>query len=531
MKNKPTFILWSVVSLLTIVNLIVFGYRIISAPPELRVQFTPDDTYYYLQLAKNFATLGYWTFDSGVSVASGFHPLLAYLLAGIYAIFRPSMEQFVTTAIFISSIPSLLPVIAVWVKSLLSRDIHFLIALSLFAGAQSFVLNSVTGVEWGLAISLAALYCFVFASAGPRANAVWKLFAIGLFLSLARSDAGLLPFSIFAAALFFRVGGNAPDGSLLRASLAGFAGACLGVGLVFLNNYVFTGELIQSSARMKLYWSTFQDQLLARSIIVAAQSAGVDVYLFPFSGLCLSLGAAVAALALPLWVYGVARSARARLAAASLPTVFDQRKILHVASYATVLAYVALYARGGGLQNWYTANFVVPMFLLMEAGIEFLRSRVSLRKDIVEVTLSLIVLMTIFINMRSVYPLSSSAPWPHQQAMLAAGKYLHNTTLDGRIGSWNAGIIGYYQGGEIVNLDGLVNESIYPYVVRNNLPVYLREKDIRYLVDFQTMLSPVYRRRGGYDDAQFVERLVPIARFDQDRPDEWRDLTLYRIQR
>ena len=44
----------------------------------------PDDQFYYLVLAREFATSGRWTFDAGISTTSGFHPLVAYVLVGLF---------------------------------------------------------------------------------------------------------------------------------------------------------------------------------------------------------------------------------------------------------------------------------------------------------------------------------------------------------------------------------------------------------------------------------------------------------------
>ncbi|MFN7825259.1 MAG: hypothetical protein ACK5P6_07855, partial [Pseudobdellovibrionaceae bacterium] len=50
---------------------------------EHLVQVVPDDAFYYLQLAKNFAHTGQWTLD-GIHPATGFHPLYAYFLVGLF---------------------------------------------------------------------------------------------------------------------------------------------------------------------------------------------------------------------------------------------------------------------------------------------------------------------------------------------------------------------------------------------------------------------------------------------------------------
>ena len=148
--------------------------------------------------------------------------------------------------------------------------------------------------------------------------------------------------------------------------------------------------------------------------------------------------------------------------------------------------------------------------------------------------LLLLLLPTLFIyvsDYQSIYPFGTKTSlWPHQQFTLEAGKYLHDHPVNGKLAAWNAGIVGYYQGGNVVNIDGLVNNEIYPYILSNTLPAYLDSKNITYIIDSQSMLDETFRLRGGYDDPAFIQRLVPIKLFDQGGFD-WQPLTLYRIQK
>jgi hypothetical protein len=106
-------------------------------------------------------------------------------------------------------------------------------------------------------------------------------------------------------------------------------------------------------------------------------------------------------------------------------------------------------------------------------------------------------------------------PYPQQDAMLSAGKWLAQNKLEDNIGSWNAGIIGYYSGGHIINLDGLVNNSIYPFIKSNRVPEYWKQEKIRYLVDFSNMFRPPFPKQGGYDRPEYLVTIHAIMRFDQ----------------
>jgi hypothetical protein len=106
---------------------------------------------------------------------------------------------------------------------------------------------------------------------------------------------------------------------------------------------------------------------------------------------------------------------------------------------------------------------------------------------------------------------------------------LHENFPEVRVGSWNAGIIGYYADSYVVNLDGLVNNDIYDYAVSNSLPDYISDKNIAYILDFENVFTSDYHRiRGGYDDDEFLRSLQPIKTFSGEEYG-WKNLTLFKI--
>ncbi|MBK9206865.1 MAG: hypothetical protein IPL71_00580 [Anaerolineales bacterium] len=200
---------------------------------------------------------------------------------------------------------------------------------------------------------------------------------------------------------------------------------------------------------------------------------------------------------------------------------------LFVASVFCSAGYIALYQYSGSIQNWYTANLQIPLFIISVGVAWYFQEYYPRKEKITQGVFSAIALVTILLNLFSIYPVKTHGVWPHQQIMLTAGRYLNANPLNERIGAWNAGIIAYYEGGHIINLDGLVNNDIYPYAIKNELPVYLRKKDIGYVIDFEPMFT-LYTKRGGYDDPDFLQRLEPIIQFDQGQFN-WKFLTLYRV--
>ena len=119
-------------------------------------------------------------------------------------------------------------------------------------------------------------------------------------------------------------------------------------------------------------------------------------------------------------------------------------------------------------------------------------------------------------------------PWPKQRHMLQMANYLDAQPVKGRIGGWNVGIVGYLLDGRITNLDGLMNDQIFPYMRQNAVLKYVEDAGIEYLIDFPIQVED--RRLAemcGYD-ARLRQRLEPVyATNSPNRADPWSDYTLY----
>ena len=73
---------------------------------------------------------------------------------------------------------------------------------------------------------------------------------------------------------------------------------------------------------------------------------------------------------------------------------------------------------------------------------------------------------------------------PHRQNMLSAARWLEaNTDEEARIGSYNAGILGYFSDRTVVNLDGVVNEDAYRARRDGKTVEYVCGNQIDYVVD------------------------------------------------
>jgi hypothetical protein len=529
--SSPWLRFWSIGILLAVVNLAVFDFAILFAPEVLQVQFIPDDGYYYLTLARNFIRFGQWTFDGGISLTSGFHLILAYILAGFYKLLQPTLENFVHIGLVFSVLITVITVLIAGWLGRRERDVFFFIVLTLVIGSRSFLLNSISITEWPLVILIAGLYCAFFYWGNAHAGKQAIPFALGLLGSLARSDFGLLPLSFLLSTLV--IAWRRRIKFPLRSASSGLIGAVLGVGLILLHNYITTGDFVQSSALMKSYWAQFGSQRVYNASTLGLDVLGINLGFAGFEQSIFLVGVFFISGALTLIILAKKTGQN------KLPfSVFkidlqcpEQDQILILSAALCLAGYSIFYINNGATQNWYTANLTWPVFILFVAAARYLDQRILQHHHFTTIWLSIFTIVSLGVQLLSLYPLGAqTAPWPHQQFNLEAGRYLAQNPLDAYVGSWNAGVMGYYLDGTgLVNIDGLVNNDIYPYAVSNSLPSYLRLKNIQYILDFENVFQPPFPMRGGYDDDNFLSQLVLLKAFDGGQFVEFKYLKLYRI--
>ena len=514
-------------------HIAIFDFRIISAPISTQVQYTPDDAYYYLGLAKNYATLHLWTFDSGVTTTTGFHPLLALLLCVIYIIFQPTRDSFVLFGLALSAFVTLTGTLIAWRIGFRDKKTYFfLMFLGLVFSTRIYAINSTSIMEWPLVILIAMAYSINLYQGYDRASIFNHIcmFFWGMLGSLARLDFGLLPFSFFIVSLIMSrfVKKKYP----LQLSSIGLVGAAIGVLIVLGHNYLITGNFLQSSARIKVYWALTQGIMtnFVQALFLILESLGSWFQNF-------ELGTVFLALVVTTVIYIFIKKDLNKFKSFScLVSAFENHRSFRgytffLSAILCIIGYIGFYTYNASIQPWYTANLIIPVFITLMSVTAYLDKRLNAKNQLIFRTISsTVIFIAIIYNIASVQQINSSnSPWPHQPLMVEAGEYLKDHNYDGRIGSWNAGIIGYYQGGDIINIDGLVNDEVYDYILDGQLSTYLSKTGIRYIIDFETMITQKdLRVRGGYDDAAFLQGLHPLKVFDDGKNDRyWKRMTLF----
>lgn len=470
------------------------------------IKFIPDDAFYYLVLAKNFALELRWTFDRQAP-ASGFHLLWGYLLVAIFSVFPAITWKTIFFAMgVLGSIAYSVAasLVAATVKKIIGVSAVFGVVFVFLGG--SAINQSVMLMEAPLVSLFAAALFFIVFREADRVEARHVLFAgtVGLLGMLSRSDFGLLPLVLFCVSAFvFR------DSRMTRVTLSALLGAIIGLALVVAHTYGLSGELAPASAQMKNHWAQV-DGISIKPGYTILLALAVPFIRLGGEGLqsqyaFLSL---FALLGLALYV-AITHKNRKKIFAACVSGVL------------VIVCYLFFYRYNGALQVWYGASFLVPLSLLFGVATSALCFR-----------LPLLAVLAVFILSAYSWCLSLNAPWPWQSSMLKGGLYLKEHPVEGPVGAWNAGVISYFSGRQIVNLDGLVNDEILRYAKSGRLSDYVAERQITYIMDFPFMLSSVFSASHGYSDGKLnscliVEHEIPTASPVEQFGGE---LTLYKVR-
>lgn len=87
-----------------------------------------------------------------------------------------------------------------------------------------------------------------------------------------------------------------------------------------------------------------------------------------------------------------------------------------------------------------------------------------------------------------------------------------NTDPEDRIGSFNAGIVGYFTKRTVINLDGVVNNDAHQAIRDRRLMDYVRSMEIRYLVDGNIAWAVAFKRFWGEDPRANFTLVTPIGK-------------------
>jgi hypothetical protein len=453
----------------------VRALKVASGGDESIVQAIPDDAFYYIVLAKHFAASLSWTFD-GVRPTSGFHLVWAYLLAAFYRVWPEATLQQVFA--FAAGAGCVCHAAAAYMLTCaLGRSAAAATATVLVFCAGSVPATAVFCMEspW-LTLTAAATCAALVSERTPGLG----LLALGVAGCLCRTDFIILPAAF--ALTQWRRGLRAP-------ALWCLLGAAVGVLVVAAHSFAISGAFVQASAATKARWS----QLVGPDVRPPLYALGLvlDTRLGPQSNLIGQLVVFVAVV-------------RGR----------------NPAGLIALLGYAAAYTfSAAAVQPWYASSFAIPVLLVVWSALASVR-----------VSSPWLLAAAVALTGAAALLRDDHAWWPNQRGPMLAGRILARGQQPGWTGAWNAGVLSYFAGGRIVNLDGLVNDEVYPFIRENQLLEYLAARDIRIIADYGAMVgSRAARERGGYDTPATDACIKKVSKL-KDGP-RWYDseLNIYQV--
>lgn len=466
--------------------------RLLSQTPPGLLGTLPDDTFYYLQIARHLAAGHGPTFD-GVHPASGYHPGWMALLVPLAAALRDPVTL-LRGALALGLVLHLATATAL--AGLFRRyTTPGLAALGALCWlANPFALHlSLLGLEsalYMLCLVLVLRATASFVADPPSLRSHLKLGVALALCFLARTEAGVLALLTCATAPVFK-GWRPASRPWLRSAFLLGATFTLCVAPWFLYCWIATGSPWQSSGVAKSLWAApflqplSASERLARAVDVMGRvwlappwSSREEPPVSPFVWAAMIPAAAGLLLA-------VRRSAEER-------TLIAASAWLLTITAATGLVYGLVYWH---TPIWYRAQPGLLLFLITYAWITRASAALADRWKIeaLRVALPLLLLAVSLFGAFGIYR-QPPVSYPWQRDFYESREAFERLVPPGEaIGCFNAGLAGYFSQRRIVNLDGLVNNAVVPYYRARTLDRYFADEGLHYLADDTSTLEQATR--------------------------------------
>ncbi len=439
-----------------------------------------DDAFYYYEIASNLSEGEFSTFDGGITRTNGYHPIWMLLITPFYWVFDKEAALFAIKAFEIMLVAGGVALVAV-----AARLAHLPWVL-LFAALP--MLYRRPALFWGMEAAAALFMLGLLFLAGllyARNPMRWKwlLAAVAFALPWVRLEYVAISFAVTAVLCLVEWSRHrrAPGESTVAAIRAAtpspfctfvpFIAACAGILTYFIYNGIVFGGVVPVSGATKQAWaSAWWEQeggySLARKFSNTLQhhAFGYDEFL--------AMAAIVASLALVWWIARRSRDRSDWLALAFLLCV-SGLAMGHLAKSAETVLTVHLQMLMHGNSDWYFVPAYLMMVLVLPvvcyAAIHLVRRFVEpktagvLSVGIVAVGAILLFPRTDFDGPFEFVDAYSDNNRLGRNIPSYMGVRIMDRLLpdDSVVGSWDAGVIGYFSRFPVVNLDGLVNSYDY----------------------------------------------------------------------
>lgn len=405
-----------------------------------------DDLFYYTQIAGNFYESGRFSFD-GTSLTNGFQVLFEFLLIP----FGKFIHNQPTNSIYVVlSIQIILAVLSVLQLRKLNDMMGFsqqlnLIICSVFLFSPKLISVIFNGTEGGLSflMIILAFRSYFWLKEGKNLL-ISSLCFCGL--TLTRLDLSLLLFVLFLTGMF----NKHRFFDWFRALILPVFAFTLWISL----NYQYFGYIIPSSG-------------IAKKLITAdIEMDHIQIFLSTFSTSLFS-ESNISWLLISLSILG------------GFNLWMNKKSYLNYGVFliiTSILSSVLIVFSVGYFRDWYLIPHFILVVFFTSLGIQYLMTKVKIK------WLIPVICLTIIWSEAHV----SKREFKGNDFIQAFDEFPNQLPNGKKIGAFNSGLLGASlsaKGYQIINLDGVVNNEIIPFLKNKNIDEYLIENNIHYIID------------------------------------------------
>lgn len=439
-KNLHQHWFWVIILLGVIIRVIIISLPL----DDLFSRWGSDDLFYYSQIAGNIANGNGVTFD-GLTITNGFQPLFLFILVPIGKWLLNDVQSSLTIVLITVSLIHLLATIQL--KKLI-EEITFNSKLGGIIAGLFFIHPKILSITFnGTEAALSFLFIVLSFRASLWISENRKLTFSSLIFSglvLTRFDFCIILFYLFIVGVYRKDSFLSWFKVLILPTLLFF----IWIGI----NYAYFDSIIPSSGLAKKIHSLAFETNLVKQFISTYSTALMSESKISYVSIALSL----------LGIFYITKKNKLKTALIFLLGV-------------TILTGLLPILTMGTYRDWYLITQFILIITLVGLGIYWLSSQNSFLKY-------LIIIIPFLLWSEAQY---SKRYMNGYLAYQATEKFHPHLSQSDKIGSFNAGIISASLGskGTLINLDGVVNNEIIPYLKEKNLDSYLLNKNIKYLID------------------------------------------------
>jgi Dolichyl-phosphate-mannose-protein mannosyltransferase len=481
-------------------------YVAIQNPLWLQTWPLQDDSYYYFNIARNLASSGSLRHDS-FNTTTGFQPLLLLLITPIFAIIHDKNLAINAVLVLQSVTGALFCYLLYKLCRLMTTDAMAVLVPVIWAFSPHLLSIDLNGMDTGISLLLVTAVVYVyrrdFFLDCPAPLSRYAILGLLLGLAfLARVDNAFLAVAIMVDLVLRRI-------SIERRILMGkllVAGVTLAVVAVSWLVIVIEneGSLLPGSGSAVRFLSLADDSSNFHgapgplSAVRDLRHLPMTYYLNNFK-LALSMIVEIWNHTLPVWIGfplilgGFAVSFRSQ-----------SRELRRWGFFALfglfLLCAYCFYIFGQWFYGRYLAPFLIVYLAFSTIGASnLIRSGIPsgfprLRRCAVLISLAAVVGFLAAVS--SLHVVGMSQGKSRKTSMYDTALWINeNTPPDAVIGAFQSGIVGYYLNRDFYGLDGKINRGALRAMREHRMDVYVREKQISYLLDWPALIDTLFVRR------------------------------------